>query len=123
MTRFSFSAVRLIMAVFIAVAVGVPAATWDPHTSAHLTSAIEVDGHHHHEDGRIVVDHDHGPDENDRDGGHDHGGLPQHLMDGTVFAAFELTQPAFAKMPVALNQREAPPDRSLDPDRRPPRTV
>lgn len=124
MTRFSSRAVRLILAVLIAVAVGVPAATWDPHAAAHMTSTVDVEGHHHHDDdGRIVADHDHGDGDDDRDGGHDHGAPPQILTDGAVFAGIDLAAPPTRALPVAFSHRKAPPGRPLNPDRRPPRTV
>lgn len=123
-SRFSFRAVRLIMAVFIAVAVGVPAATWDPHTSAHLTATVDVEGHHHHdENGRVVADHGHGDAEDERDAGHEHGPLPQLIADGATFPSMAFAVPLEASQALVMTKRTMPPGQPLDPDRRPPRTV
>ncbi|MBO9500968.1 hypothetical protein [Brevundimonas sp. A19_0] len=127
MSRFSFRAVRLILAVIVAVAVGVPAAMWDSHAVAHEFSAADVVGQHHHhsDDGRIIIDHDHdqGGNDEERDPGHEHGPVPQVVADGATVSVVTLSPPAGRSLPTDLVQRPTPPGRPLDPDRRPPRTV
>lgn len=123
---FRHLAARLIGAMLVIVALAMPAAAMDAHAISHMASPIDATEHHHHdEDGGIVADHDHDDEApGDRDnGGHEH--MPVHVItfEAPVAPAFEATAFLGSPLKSIIARDRAPPDLSLDPDNRPPRSI
>lgn len=101
-----------------------PAAAWDTHEIAHLSSPVAADVHHHHDEDGGVADVDHhgdGKSHDDGDGGHDH--MPSLLaaLSGLTSEGPVLAVPPLHRAPLAMTADREPPNILVAPHNRPPR--
>lgn len=124
----SFRLLRhLIGLALVALCLTAPAAAWNMHKLAHGGCPVALDAHHHHADGRIVMEDGGSPADDGRQQGSDHG--HDHMLSmlggicGTLPEAISLASPVIDSMDPPSPTVRSLADRIEAPPPRPPRSA